>query len=36
MFQNLKIIYIEGRNLAFTDFHSRNIILADLKFIRLD
>ena len=30
-FQNLQIIYTQGKNLAFPDFVSRNIPLADAK-----
>ena len=35
-FQNLQIIYTEGKNLAFPDILSRNISLADAKLYQLD
>ena len=35
-FQNLQIIYTEGKNLAFPDILSRNVSLADAKLYQLE
>ena len=35
-FQNLQIIYTEGKNIAFTDILSRNVSLADDKLYQLE
>ena len=35
-FQNLQIIYTEGKNLAFPDILSRNISLADAEHYQLE